>query len=170
MNVNIVFIKNNQWWNLAARVIRLWTTSDYDHVGIYISKRQLPSLKNSDIYRRIPELHHEYVQAPLIFDATLTQGVKLRKFNDATKHGIISVQNTGLKMLDLVNFIREHNHKRYDLKGVLAFALPFFKQRKNSYYCSELVASFFSQQQLIDVGNKPSPKQIYNVLKCYKNG
>tara|TARA_Y200000002_G_scaffold370142_1_gene365249 strand:+ start:8882 stop:9394 length:513 start_codon:yes stop_codon:yes gene_type:complete len=170
MNVNIVFIKNAQWWNVASRVIRLWTKSKYDHVGIYISKGQLTPLKKQDSYRCIPELHHEYVQAPLIFDATLTKGVKLRKFNDATKHEIISLQNTGLKMLDLVNFIIEHNHKRYDIKGVLAFALPVIKQRKKFFYCSELVASFFSKQQLIAVGNKPSPKQIYDVLKRYKNG
>ena len=170
MNINIVFVKNNQWWNLASRVIRLWTKSDYDHVGIYISKKQLPAFKKADTYRLIPELHHEYVQAPLIFDAALTKGVKLRTFNTAKKHEIITVNDASLKMLDLVNFIMEHNHKRYDVKGVLSFALPFIKQRKNFFYCSELVASFFSKQHLICLDNKPSPKQIYDVLKRYNNG
>ena len=170
MNVNIVFIKNNQWWNLASKIIRLWTQSEYDHVGIYISKGQLPALKKADTYRLIPELHHEYVQAPLIFDATLTKGVKLRRFNPAKKHKIITVKDTGLKMLDLTNLIIEHNHKRYDIKGVLAFAFPFIKQRKNLYYCSELVATFFSKQTLIKIGNKASPKQIYDVLNRYQNG
>ena len=165
-----VFIKNDQWWNLASKVIRLWTKSEYDHVGIYISKRQLPALKKADTYRLIPELHHEYVQAPLIFDATLTKGVKLRTFNAAKKHEIITLNDASLKILDLVNFIREHNHKRYDIKGVLSFALPFIKQRKNFFYCSELVASFFRHHTLIDLLMQPSPKQIYDVLKRYKNG
>ncbi len=90
MNVNIVFIKNNQWWNLASRVIRFWTKSEYDHVGIYISKQQLYqgkyNIKETDSCRRISEIHHGRVKVPLIFDATLTKGVKLRSFNAQKQH------------------------------------------------------------------------------------
>lgn len=68
------------------------------------------------------------------------------------KHDLLAEKSPGYQTR-IINFLAgesgaDHEpRKPYDLRGVLSYAVPFIRQRKAAYYCSELSATAFRNEQ-----------------------
>jgi hypothetical protein len=172
MNLKIVFVQNKQWWNIASAIIRLYTCSQWDHVGIYIDNNTLSEIKKADVYQRLSNLTHGRANTPLIFDATVTRGVKLRKLDNTKRHQVLALQNCGITAENLVTFIFRYNNTKYDLCGVFSHVCKKIKQRNNAFYCSELISKLFTDYQSlthdpVKIPVNPTPQQVYTSLISY---
>lgn len=121
---------------LLDRIIRLVTKSKYSHVEIF---------SNGYIYSSSPR----------------DGGVRRKAFNLALNTSKWDYLPIDLKVERLENFYTKTVNKKYDWLGVLRFILPFFKQNKNRYFCSEWVGEClrYSQPELL------TPQDLYNLIK-----
>ena len=78
----------------------------------------------------------------------------------------VNVSLTDSQILQIGRFAREQVGKKYDYLGVLGFVLPFVRQVKNRWFCSEVVSEALKQVGYLDIkdSSKVSPAKLKQIL------
>lgn len=73
------------------------------------------------------------------------------------------------KEKEILNFLENELGCKYDVLGVVRFIIPFIKESKDKWFCSEIMAQALSfDDKLKDFKNSPhkySPNGVYRKLK-----
>lgn len=87
------------------------------------------------------------------------KGVRRAMINLESGHW--EVWSTGTVSIDraaIIEFFQRHEGKRYDLLGALGLKLPFVKNYKNRWFCSEIVSEIYA----IGEPGKTSPGDVFD--------
>lgn len=131
-------IKNfkDLWYRICDEAIRYFTKGKYSHCEIVIKSGKTYLCYSSSI--RDGGVRSKFM--PLPIDRWNLVPVKLSK-----------------RRLD--EFYNKTQGKKYDLIGALGVKIPFLKQNKNKYFCSEWCAELLN----IENAHKVSPNDLFRL-------
>lgn len=150
LKLTLAFKKINKESTWMAKVISLWTRSQYHHVELIVNNKWISS--DSDTGVVIKDLqplkdNWEYIELPNI--------------NICREH--YNKFNT---------YIYKVNGSGYDWKGIiLSQTIPLSMNNSDKWFCSELVTKLLHilliEESLDLEPNEVSPKDLYNTFKHY---
>lgn len=139
--IEVVFFKTS---GLVSSLIRFFTFSKWNHVGIIIEGDYYDSNLENGVSKNNMWYLHNAIERESIF---------------------INVTNEQIKTLKL--FVSRYLDLPYDLKAIFAFPFQRDWQYPNKYFCSELVATLLVDAQIINKtkSNRITPRDLYLILK-----
>ncbi len=135
--------------NWVDKVIRLFTRGKYSHCELAVEKRR---------FIRGGHYEHEYYYE-CYSSSPRDGGVRCKEINlDNGNWDLIRIPTVNERRIKAI--FNETEGMKYDLLGAIGVVIPFIKQEKNRYFCSEWCARVLK----IKAGAKLSPTRLAEVI------
>lgn len=146
----------NRYGGILDRVIR-WKTATWKQ-RFNGSWKDLPS-------------HCELVFSDgMMFSASSRENIVRFKKHSFTGKAWDRIELCTNKEKDIREWCETKEGLKYDYLGVLGFVIPFIKDRKNRWFCSEICSEALKQFNIIyiDDSSNVSPVKLNNIIKVKK--